>query len=168
MKTIQAYRRKKVTTIEWGGMKLLFQPNSLGDIVCDVVDESFLEILAKIPEAYRVYATAANELPVAQEPESSVWTDIVAGLEVAPLPIEVATLPVAEPIEPVVEPIIEPTTDASSPYILSFEGNPPYDLRILDDDQLRAFCVANDIKVSPLAKGDTIRNKIVEALKAPE
>lgn len=53
-----------------------------------------------------------------------------------------------------------------SPYVLKDEeAGTSLDLRPMDDAALQAFALANDIKVHPKAKGDTIRNKIVAAFK---
>ncbi len=53
------------------------------------------------------------------------------------------------------------------PYLL-VNGDQKLDLRALDDEQLHAFAKEQGVKVHPKAKGDTIRNRIVEALANPE
>jgi hypothetical protein len=52
-------------------------------------------------------------------------------------------------------------------YVLK-RGHDILDLRLFSDEQLRAFAEANNIKVHHLAKGDTIRDRIVAALRVEE
>jgi len=50
-------------------------------------------------------------------------------------------------------------------YLLKSGDGTAFDLRPLNDEQLHEFCKANNIVVHPNAKGNTIRDKIVAALK---
>lgn len=59
----------------------------------------------------------------------------------------------------------EESDEDLSPYVLT-NGDETVDLRAMDDEQLLAFAAENDVTVSPKAKGDTIRNKIVKALNS--
>ena len=54
--------------------------------------------------------------------------------------------------------------DDDARYVLK-SGESTVDLRPLSDEQLREFCTVNNIAVHHAAKGNTIRDKIVEALK---
>lgn len=54
--------------------------------------------------------------------------------------------------------------DGSDAKYILMSGDNRFDLRLLDDEMLHAFAKANDVKVHSAARGDTIRDKIVEAL----
>ena len=87
----------------------------------------------------------------ADEPISALLT----AAKVEELP-PVPDLPVAQ---------VEELPVAGHKYVLK-NGDSEFDLRPLTDAELHAFAAANEIKVHAKAKGDTIRDKIVEALTA--
>jgi hypothetical protein len=60
----------------------------------------------------------------------------------------------------------EHVPENASPYVLKDEASGiEFDLRPLDDAALHEFAKANDVKVHPKAKGNTIRDKIVQSFK---
>lgn len=141
MSFVQAYKRTKTYVHQFPDVKLVFEPNEKGDVVCDVADQSAVDRLLQTPTGFRLYG---------EQPEpamSAILTDKVATLP-PDAPSEVATLPPAD-----------------HPHVMKDEaGAVVLDLRSLSDDELHAFAVANAIKVHPKAKGDTIRDKIVAFL----
>lgn len=79
-----------------------------------------------------------------------------------------AAAPASEPV--ITQPLLKtgdtpPPGDADSKYILK-AGETTFDLRTLNEEQLREFAKANNIAVHHAAKAETIRDKIVDALKA--
>ena len=71
-----------------------------------------------------------------------------------------------EPASPLLTEKVELVPPEASPYVLKDEENGvEFDLRPLDDKALHEFAKANDVKVHPAAKGDTIRDKIVQSFK---
>lgn len=79
-------------------------------------------------------------------------------------PYDTTELPVLSPVLALVP---ETPIPEASPYVL-VNGDSSFDLRTLDDEALREFATVNGISIHHNAKGDTIRDKIVAALKAPE
>lgn len=147
MANIQAITRKKkyeINIVALGAM-LVFLPNEKGDVVCDVADTAAQDWLLAIPSAFRLYGEQADE------PISALL--IAAKVEELP---PVPDLPVAQ---------VEELPVAGHKYVLK-NGDSEFDLRPLTDAELHAFAAANEIKVHAKAKGDTIRDKIVEALTA--
>ncbi len=143
MPFVQAYKRSKTYIHTFSDVKLVFEPNDKGDVVCDVQDASAVERLLLTPTGFRLYGEQADE------PISAVLT------------AQVEQVPVAE--EKAVEQV--PVNDDPSPYVLrDEEAGTVLDLRPLGDAELHAFAEVNGIKVHPKAKGDTIRNRIVEFL----
>jgi hypothetical protein len=144
MAIVQAYRRNKPYTHAFPDVTLVFTPNDKGDVVCDVQDQSAVDRLLLTPTGFRLY----GEQP--EQPMAAILTQQVATLPVA-ASVEVATLPVDH-----------------SPYVLKHESGEVFDLRPLTDEELRAFADANGIKVTAKAKGDTIRNVIVDFMNGEE
>lgn len=144
MAIVQAYRRNKTYTHAFPDVTLVFVPNDKGDVVCDVQDQSAVDRLLLTPTGFRLY----GEQP--EQPMAAILTQQVATLPVA-APVEVATLPVED-----------------ARYVLKHESGEVFDLRPLTDEELRAFADANGIKVSSKAKGDTIRNVIVDFMNGEE
>lgn len=142
MTIIQAYRRDKPYTHSFPDVTLKFKPNAVGHVVCDVQSQSAVERLLQIPTGFRVY----------ESQESEIEKDILGQAPIAIVP----TSNTGEPI----------MADRAK-YVL-VNGDTTFDLNPLDDAQLREFAAANGIKVHHAAKGDTIRDRIVEALKASE
>lgn len=144
MAMIQAITRKKKYEINIIALAaaLVFLPNDKGDVVCDVKGSEAQDWLLAIPSAFRLYG----------EPDVEPISTLLTAPQVAELPVEsveqVAELPVA-----------------GHAYVLK-NGETEFDLRPLTDDELHAFAQANGIKVSSKAKGDAIRDKIVQALTA--
>lgn len=60
----------------------------------------------------------------------------------------------------------QPASDPAADYVL-VSGDDKLDLRELDDDQLRKFAAANEIDLAPTDAGDSLRDKIVAALRLP-
>jgi hypothetical protein len=144
---IQAPKRTKLYTHIFPDVTLVFEPNASGHVVCDVEDKSAID---------RLLSAAGAFVPYGPQIESELSPVLAA--QVAILPPE-GTEALA---------ILPPATD-ESPYLLKDEaGEVVLDLRPLTDDELHAFAQANDIKVHPKAKGDTIRDKIVEFLSTAE
>lgn len=134
MALVQAFRRIKTYTYQFKDVKLVFEPNEKGDVVCDVADPGTVDRLLQTPTGFRLYGEQADE------PMSPVLS----------LPVSQVT---SEP--------------EKSPYLLADdESGAVLDLRPMSDAELHAFADANGIKVHPNAKGDTIRNKIVEFLNS--
>lgn len=75
--------------------------------------------------------------------------------------------PQEQALSPVLTQVSTLTVD-ESPYVLKHEDGEVFDLRPLSDEELRAFADANGIKVSSKAKGDTIRNVIVDFMNGEE
>lgn len=144
MAMIQAITRKKKYEINIValGVALAFLPNDKGDVVCDVAGSDAQDWLLSIPAAFRLYG----------EPDVEPISTLLTAPQVAELPpvpdSQVAELPVD-----------------GHRYMLK-NGETEFDLRPLTDDELHAFAQANGIKVSSKAKGDAIRDKIVQALTA--
>ena len=134
MSFVQAYKRTKTYVHQFPDVKLVFEPNEKGDVVCDVADQGVVDRLLQTPTGFRLY----GEQPEA--PMASILTAQVSQV----------------------------TPDADkSPYVLrDEEADTVLDLRPLSDAELHAFADANGIKVHPKAKGDTIRDKIVEFLNS--
>ncbi len=71
-----------------------------------------------------------------------------------------------EPASPLLTQKLEHVPVDASPYVLKDgESGIEFDLRPLSDEELHEFAKANDVKVHPKAKGDTIRDKIVQSFK---
>lgn len=62
------------------------------------------------------------------------------------------------------EPVVDP--DPTERYVIG-EGEQRLDLRLLGDKQLHEFCKLNAIEINANAKGDTIRDRILESLTEP-
>jgi hypothetical protein len=145
MALVQAYRRNKTYIYAFADKVLEFQPNAQGDVVCDVQDPAHVARLLQVPTGFRLYGEQADE------PVSPLLTD------------KVELVPVDEVKS---EPEVELVPVEASPYVLKDEDSGiEFDLRPLTDDELHAFAKANDVKVHPKAKGDTIRDKIVQSFK---
>ena len=141
MALVQAYRRTKPYTHAFPDVVLEFKPNEKGDFVCDVKDQSAVDRLLLTPTGFRLYGVQA-ELPASEL--------LSAKADSAPKTAE----------------ILEQVPETASPYVLKDEETgAEFDLRPLDDAALHEFAKANNVKVHPLAKGDTIRDKIVAAFK---
>jgi hypothetical protein len=152
MALVQAYRRNKTYTHTFADAVLVFKPNEKGDVVCDVPDQSAVDRLLLIPTGFRLYGEQADE------PASSLLTQ------------KLEHVPESEQGEPKTEPkddaALEHVPENASPYVLKDEASGiEFDLRPLSDEELHEFAKANDVKVHPKAKGDTIRNKIVQSFK---
>lgn len=145
MALIQAITRKQKYEINIiaHSAALVFMPNDKGDVVCDVADADARDWLLAIPAAFRPYGEQADE------PISALLT------------AKVEELP-PTPDAPGVD-AVEELPVAGSAYVLK-NGDTEFDLRPLSDDELREFAQANGITVHHKAKGDTIRNAIVQAL----
>jgi hypothetical protein len=148
MTVIQAHKRLKAYTHVFPDVTLEFKPNELGDVVCDVQDESAVDRLLATPSGFREYLPASAAKPA---PPSLTTTDPV--------------VPPADTKPPAPPPVQPPP--APSPYVLA-NGTDTLDLRTLNDEQLRAFAKANDIRLPGNAKGDKLRDRIVEALTKSE
>lgn len=134
MPVIQAYKRTKTYVHQFPGIKLVFEPNEQGDVVCEVSDQDAVERLLQTPTGFRVYGDQADE------PIALVLTEAVA---------------------------ILPVDEADSKYVLrDDESGTVLDLRPMTDVELHAFAQANGIKVHASAKGDTVRDKIINFLNS--
>lgn len=147
MSLVQAYRRNKKYTHTFPDVTLVFEPNTKGDIVCDVAEQSAVDRLLQTPTGFRLYG---------EQPEAPIST-LLAN------PVSLVTP---------VQPLNTENTDADttpSPYVLTDEvGVVVLDLRPLSDVELHAFAKTNSITVHPKAKGDTLRGKIAEFLKSED
>lgn len=124
-----------------------FKPNALGHLTCKIEDQSVIDTMLGYPgPSFAIYEQA--------EPVAS---PVIASVPVEP-PVEPPKVEAASTQEPPAEP--------ESPYVLR-SGDTAIDLRELSDKQLFAFCKANNIEVNNQAKGNTIRDRIVQALAAP-
>ena len=65
MPIVHAYRRTKVHTVEAAGLKLKFEPNAEGHVVCEVPEGPALERLLELAEGYVLH----GELPRKAEPD---------------------------------------------------------------------------------------------------
>lgn len=144
MAIVQAYRRNKTYTHAFPDVTLVFVPNDKGDVVCDVQDQSAVDRLLLTPTGFRLY----GEQPDA--PMAAILTQRV------------------EELPPAQADAVEELPVVHSPYVLKHEDGEVFDLRPLTDEELRAFADANGIKVSSKAKGDTIRNVIVDFMNGEE
>lgn len=142
MTIIHAFRRVKPYTHVFPDVILKFAPNDHGDVVCDVASESAVERLLKVPTGFRVY----------ENQYGASGAEKLAQVPVAMVP----STPAGEPVK-----------GDRAKYIL-VNGDTTFDLNPLDDASLRDFAKANGIKVHHAAKGDTIRDAIVEALRETE
>lgn len=61
MTTIHAFKRSKTYVHTFPDVTLKFEPNSLGDVVCDVEDESAVNRLLSIPTGFKLYVEVARE-----------------------------------------------------------------------------------------------------------
>lgn len=161
MALIHAFNRKKTCTHEIGGKVYTFAPNDIGHVICDVQEQPAADRFLSIESAFRLYGQehetvlspvlTAKTSPVAQQSQitASTNTDPAAG----------STGSEQKPDGG------QGKQPNESPYVLTNdEDGSTFDLRPLSDEQLHEFAKANEIKVHPNAKGDTIRDKIVEAL----
>ncbi len=141
MSFVQAYKRTKTYVHQFPDVKLVFEPNEKGDVVCDVAEQGVVDRLLQTPTGFRLYGEQVDA-PMA--------------------PILVEQVPIDQrKVEQV------PPAEGESPYILrGEEADTVLDLRPLSDAELHAFAEANGIKVHSKAKGDTIRDKIVEFLNS--
>lgn len=157
MPLVEAYKRTKNYTHVFADLTLKFTANDLGHIVCDVAAQDVIDRLLATPTGFRLYGsnTAQGLLPVEPPVLSPVLT-VPSGSSSTPAPVPA---PASEP-----EKAAEPE---ASPYLL-VNGDSKFDLRPLTDTELFEFARANAIPVHPNSKGDTIRDKIVAFLKAPE
>ena len=138
MPFIQAYKRTKTYIHQFADVKLVFEPNDKGDVVCDVSDQSAVDRLLQTPTGFRLYGEQVDA-------------------PVAPILLEQVPIKVEQ----------VPLTHAESRHILTDEETGAVlDLRPMTDAELHAFAHANDIKVHPNSKGDTIRDKIVDFLNS--
>ena len=71
-----------------------------------------------------------------------------------------------EPPERPAAPPPAPGAGSGDPKYVLKSGDTELDLRAMDDKALHEFAKANQITVHHAAKGDTIRDKIVDALKS--
>lgn len=141
MALVQAYRRNKTYTHAFDDVTLVFTPNPQGDVVCDVQDPDHVARLLLTPTGFRPYGEQSDE-PVSPLLSKNVELVPETGEKVELVPPE------------------------ASPYVLKDEDSGiEFDLRPLTDEELHAFAKANDVKVHPKAKGDTIRDKIVQSFK---
>jgi hypothetical protein len=109
-----------------------------------VTSQDAVDRLLQTPTGFRLYG-------VQPEPAASISTVLVPATAPAAPSGNIAT---AKP--------------EASPYVL-VSGDSTFDLRPLTDAELFEFVKVNAIPdVHPNSKGDTIRNKIVAFLKAPE
>ena len=139
MTVIHAYRRVKPYTYTVPGVATLeFLPNERGDVVCDVPTIALVDKLLAVPTGFREYAPAP--LP---KPDTSLLQDEKGGDKA-------------------------PVENKPERYVLVAGDGSSIDLRPMTDEELRAFADANGISVHHKAKGDTIRDKIVDALAVKE
>lgn len=150
MPFVHAYKRTKTYTHTFPDVTLTFEPNSQGDVVCDVQDEFAVDRLMQVPTGFRLYGNESKAEPLAEvvtlPPAPPAKRTGKAGKHAA----QVVTLPPAEPV---------------SPFVLK-NGDDEFDLRPLDDAALVEFAQANGIALEDGATGDAIRTAIVDALKA--
>jgi hypothetical protein len=149
MALVQAYRRNKTYTHTFADAVLVFKPNETGDVVCDVQDPDHVARLLLTPTGFRLYGEQADE------PASPLLTQ------------KLEHVPEGEPqTEPKDDAVLEHVPENASPYVLKDEASGiEFDLRPLDDAALHEFAKANDVKVHPKAKGNTVRDKIVQSFK---
>lgn len=154
MALIQAITRKKKYEINIiaHSAALVFLPNEKGDVVCDVASAEARDWLLAIPAAFRPYGEQADE------PISPLLTAKVEDLPEAGADGSAST-------EPQEAGKVEDLPPDGSRYVLK-NGDTEFDLRPLTDAELHDFAKANSIKVHHKAKGDAIRDKIVQALTA--
>jgi hypothetical protein len=127
-------------------------------------------------QAYRrnktyIYAFADKVLEFQPNAQGDVVCDVqdpahVARLLQVPTGFRLYGEQADEPVSPLLTDKVELVPAESSPNVLKDEASGiEFDLRPLTDDELHAFAKANDVKVHPKAKGDTIRDKIVQSFK---
>jgi|GEM_PF-2377118 len=157
MTTIHAYRRTKPYTHTFPDVTLKFLPNEAGDVVCDVASESAVDRLLAVPTGFKLYAPQPTQV---QEAVIGILGAAVG------LPGTVATEVASAAVRLDKGEGQEPAGDTMDreKYIL-VNGDTRFDLNPLGDEQLRDFAKVNGIKVHHAAKGDTIRDAIVKALK---
>ena len=162
MTMIQAYRRVKNHDVDLPGAKLKFRANEQDHFVCDVANPDHVEVLLNIPTAFRLYGEPA------EQPVSAIF----ALTQTNPVPPQAPEQDPDQEIEPIGEfpnqKALDDLPAGDSPYLLIDPEGGEYDLRPLDDAALRAFAAANGVTVHHKAKGDTIRDKIVEFFRQAE
>ena len=158
MALIQAHRRAKRYVHQFPHITLVFEPNELGDVVCDVQDEHDVEVLLRTPTGFRLYDQPTLDadgriasLPPLLPPLAG--SDPDPGANSTPEGGKVAS----DNSDP---------TPPTSPYLVK-HGEHTLDLGLLEAPQLRQFAKDCGIKLPPTAKDDTLRRKIVEALTQP-
>ena len=165
MTTIQAYRRSKLYTHVFPDVTLIFEPNELGDVVCDVESQSAVDRLLLTPTGFREYVKQEEVAPVQV-------IDLAAKVEpfnVVTEPVKVEPFNVAEPVAEAVKEVAEaPTAPAAPSKYLLIDGDVSIDLMLLDEKALREFAAANQIKIPNRAGEMTLRDKIAAALNTPE
>lgn len=136
MTTIHAYKRTKTYVHEFPDVRLVFQPNAAGDVVCDVEKPSAVDRLLQTPTGFKVYE---------------------------PTPLAIEAMKQAALKEAEKRSVGSLSSSNSERYVL-ISGTQSLDLRPLSDAQLRAFAKANNVSIPPGSKGDGIRELIVESL----
>lgn len=146
MPLVQALRSRgsKPYTATLHGEELKFLPDSQGRLVCNVQSQSLADILIGYPGPAFVLCHDA-------EPE--ITDDTLLG-----------KVPAGGPGTGVSS---DDTGDAekASKYLIG-DGENRVDLALLDDKQLHEFCKVNGIEINARARGDTIRDRIIEHLSA--
>lgn len=151
-------RHKEGTVIEVRGEHFTFDKHT-GFGMLETESPAVIDRLRDIPEGF-------VELPV---PEADGGRAAPALAAAPPKPAD--PLPTAEVKKPEQEPEgsqkpANKGTQQASPFVLAAGDGSTLDLATLDDAALREFVVTNSLKVHGRAKGDTLRQAIVDAINA--
>lgn len=174
MAIIEAFKRTKKTTHNYGGRDYVFDRNESGHVVCDVHESEAVERFLSISTAFRIYALqkAAPLQRVAEHEKvmSPVMSPVEPGSSKTDEKIvqeaKVAALPTVDVTRPAPPDQTAPPDGERARFVLK-HGEQTMDLNPMSDEALHHFAKANGVRVHPNAKGDTIREKIVEHFTAP-
>lgn len=132
---IHAYRRNAAAQVDTGQTKIEFKVNAAGDVVAEVEGDADAELLLNIPEGYRVYEPSAEAAKAV--PISATAKAIAAA----------------------------PAAIAKGDAFVLKNGDDVLDLAAMDDEALRAFAKANEIRLHHTWTGDKLREKLKEAFE---
>lgn len=136
MTIIHAFKRNKRYVHEFPDVKLVFEPNAAGDVVCEVLKATAVDRLLATPTGFKLYDPTPEAIEAMKQ----------------------AAIKQAE------QRAVQSLSASNSERYVLISGTQTLDLRPLNDAQLRAFAKANGILLPGAAKGDGIRELIVEGL----
>lgn len=96
MSLVHAYRRTAPIVVDLFGAKLKFEPNTDGQVVCEVPEGRALDRLLEIDEAYKLHGTPAALPAEEDEPKASPYVLTQEGEGGAEVTVDLLTLTKAE------------------------------------------------------------------------